>query len=83
MHLVYFYGFIVLQFGAADLVWKGLNQGVPLPLPYYNWFSLTQEMSVTLVFAAVLYGAFRRYGERLPRLKRGGNLHSLCGLLAR
>ncbi|MGO4694296.1 (Fe-S)-binding protein [Paenibacillus sp. 2TAB26] len=71
MHLVYFYGFIVLQFGAADLVWKGLNQGVPLPLPYYNWFSLTQEMTVTLVFAAVLYGAFRRYGERLPRLKRG------------
>jgi Fe-S oxidoreductase len=71
MHLVYFYGFIVLQFGAADLIWKGLNDGVPLPLPYYNWFSLTQEMAVTLVFAAVLYGAFRRYGERLPRLKRG------------
>jgi len=71
MHLVYFYGFIVLQFGAADLIWKGLNHGVPLPLPYYNWFSLTQEMTVTLVFAAVLYGAFRRYGERLPRLKRG------------
>ncbi|WP_054026238.1 (Fe-S)-binding protein [Bacillus sp. FJAT-28004] len=71
MHLVYFYGFIVLQFGAADLIWKGLNRGVPLPLPYYHWFSLTQEMTVTLVFAAVLYGAFRRYGERLPRLKRG------------
>lgn len=71
MHLVYFYGFIVLQFGAADLIWKGLNGGVPLPLPYYNLFSLTQEMTVTLVLAAVLYGAFRRYGERLPRLKRG------------
>ncbi|WP_223285312.1 (Fe-S)-binding protein [Paenibacillus sp. PL91] len=71
MHLVYFYGFIVLQFGALDLIWKGLNEGVPLPLPYYNGFSLTQEMTVTLVFAAVLYGAFRRYGERLPRLKRG------------
>lgn len=71
MHLVYFYGFIVLQFGAADLIWKGLNDGVPLPLPYYSGFSLTQEMTVTLVFAAVLYGAFRRYGERLPRLKRG------------
>jgi Fe-S oxidoreductase len=71
MHLVYFYGFIVLQFGAADLIWKGLNDGVPLPLPYYPWFSLSQEITVTLVFAAVLYGAFRRYGERLPRLKRG------------
>ncbi|WP_246096703.1 (Fe-S)-binding protein [Paenibacillus sinopodophylli] len=71
MHLVYFYGFIVLQFGAADLVWKGLNGGTPLPLPYYSWFSLTQELTVTLVFAAVLYGASRRYVEQLPRLKRG------------
>ncbi|MGM0882250.1 MAG: (Fe-S)-binding protein [Bacillota bacterium] len=71
MHLVYFYGFIVLQFGAADLIWKGLNGGVPLPLPYYDLFSWTQELTVTLVLAAVLYGAFRRYGERLPRLKRG------------
>lgn len=71
MHLVYFYGFIVLQFGAADLIWKGLNGGVPLPLPYYDLFSWTQELTVTLVLAAVLYGAFRRYGERLPRLNRG------------
>lgn len=71
MHLVYFYGFIVLQFGAADLIWKGLNGGVPLPLPFYHWFSWTQEITVTLVLAAVVYGAFRRYGERLPRLKRG------------
>ncbi|MBD2872417.1 (Fe-S)-binding protein [Paenibacillus sp. IB182493] len=71
MHLIYFYGFIVLQFGAADLIWKGLNGGVPLPLPYYGWFAWSQEMTVALVLAAVLYGAFRRYGERLPRLKRG------------
>ncbi|MCF2938843.1 (Fe-S)-binding protein [Paenibacillus alkaliterrae] len=71
MHLVYFYGFIVLQFGALDLIWKGLNGGVPLPLPYYEWFSWSQEITVTLVLAAVLYGAFRRYGEKLPRLKRG------------
>nr|WP_028612716.1 (Fe-S)-binding protein [Paenibacillus harenae] len=71
MHLVYFYGFIVLQFGAADLIWKGLNQGTPLPLPYYGWFAWTQEITVALVLTAVLYGAFRRYGERLPRLKRG------------
>ncbi|CAM4524659.1 Fe-S oxidoreductase [Paenibacillus endophyticus] len=71
MHLVYFYGFIVLQFGAADLIWKGLSNGSPLPLPYYSAFTLTQELTVILVFGAVLYGAFRRYGERLPRLKRG------------
>ncbi|MCA0756392.1 (Fe-S)-binding protein [Paenibacillus sp. N4] len=71
MHLVYFYGFIVLQFGALDLIWKGLAGGDPLPFPFYGWFSLSQEITVTLVLAAVLYGAFRRYGEKLPRLKRG------------
>ncbi|WP_424768708.1 heterodisulfide reductase-related iron-sulfur binding cluster [Paenibacillus sp. sgz302251] len=71
MHLVYFYGFIALQLGAVDLIWKGLNGGVPLPLPYYDWFAWSQEVTVALVLAAVLYGAFRRYGERLPRLKRG------------
>lgn len=70
MHLVYFYGFIALQFGALDLIWKGLNGGQPLPLPLYPPFAWSQEITVCLVLAAVLYGAFRRYGEKLPRLKR-------------
>ncbi|WP_253944768.1 (Fe-S)-binding protein [Paenibacillus sp. NEAU-GSW1] len=70
MHLIYFYGFIVLQFGAADLIWKSLS-GSPIPFPYYNGFALSQEIAVSLVLLAVLYGAYRRYLERLPRLKRG------------
>ncbi len=70
MHLVYFYGFIMLQFGAIDLIWKGLNGGARLPFPFYNWFAWSQEWTVTLVLLAVLYGAYRRYGEKLPRLKR-------------
>jgi Fe-S oxidoreductase len=75
MHLVYFYGFIALQFGALDLIWKGLNGGTPLPLPLpapaYGWFSWSQEWTALLVLLAVLYGAYRRYGEKLPRLRRG------------
>ncbi|MFD0960092.1 (Fe-S)-binding protein [Paenibacillus chungangensis] len=71
MHLVYFYGFIVLQFGALDLLWKGLSGGDALPLPYYPLFSWMQEITVALVLAAVCYGGYRRYIERLPRLKRG------------
>ncbi|RIX60614.1 (Fe-S)-binding protein [Paenibacillus nanensis] len=70
-HLIYFYGFIMLQFGAIDLIWKGLSGGEPLPLPLYPYFSWSQEMTVSLVLLAVLYGAYRRYGEKLPRLKRG------------
>jgi len=71
MHLVLFYGFIVLQFGALDLIVKGLTGGRHLPLPAYGAFGLLQETTVVLVLAAVAYAAFRRYGEKLPRLKRG------------
>ncbi|WP_274654983.1 (Fe-S)-binding protein [Paenibacillus humicola] len=70
LHLAMFYGFIVLQFGAADIIWKGLS-GSPLPLPAYGAFVTVQEWTVLIVLLAVLYAAFRRYGERLRRLKRG------------
>ena len=71
MHLVLFYGFIILQFGALDLIVKGLTGGVHLPLPAYDAFGLLQELTVLAVLAAVAYAAFRRYVEKLPRLKRG------------
>ncbi|MDQ6421313.1 (Fe-S)-binding protein [Paenibacillus sp. LHD-117] len=70
MHAVYFYGFIMLQFGALDLIWKGLSGGRPLPIPFYGQFSWLQEATVFLVLLAVIYGGYRRYGERLPRLKK-------------
>ncbi|SEO41835.1 Fe-S oxidoreductase [Paenibacillus sp. OV219] len=70
MHLVLFYGFIVLQFGAMDIIWEGIS-GSPLPFLDYHWFVYTQEITVSLVLLALLYGGFRRYVERLRRLKRG------------
>ncbi|SFE82358.1 Fe-S oxidoreductase [Paenibacillus catalpae] len=70
MHFIYFYGFIILQFGAADIIWKKLS-GHPIPFPFYGQFAWSQELTVSLVLLAVLYGAFRRYVEQLPRLKRG------------
>ncbi|MEF3301587.1 (Fe-S)-binding protein [Paenibacillus sp. GYB003] len=70
MHLAIFYGFIVVQFGALDIVVKGLF-GVRLPLPAYDWFVLSQEVTVVVILAAVLYAAYRRYAEKLARLKRG------------
>lgn len=70
MHLVVFYGFIVLQLGAIDIVGKGLF-GHRLPVPYYAGFLLTQEIAVAAVLLAIGYAGYRRYGERLSRLKRG------------
>nr|WP_073154611.1 heterodisulfide reductase-related iron-sulfur binding cluster [Seinonella peptonophila] len=71
MHVVMFYGFIIIQFGAIDLVLKGLFPGQHLPLPAYHVFLGIQEVTVTLVLFATIYAGYRRYVERLPRLKRG------------
>lgn len=72
MHLVIFYGFIILQFGAIDLIIKGLTSGKGhLPIPAYDIFGLLQEITVFLIVVAMGYAAYRRYGEKLARLKRG------------
>lgn len=71
MHIVIFYGFIILQFGALDLIVKGLTGGGALPIPGYDAFSLMQEITVFVILVAAGYAAYRRYVEKLPRLKRG------------
>lgn len=71
MHIVFFYGFIILQFGAIDLIVKGLAYGSHLPIPGYAVFTLFQEITTAAILLAVLYAGYRRYIEKLPRLKRG------------
>ncbi|SDW38997.1 Fe-S oxidoreductase [Marininema mesophilum] len=72
MHVVMFYGFILIQFGALDLFIKGLTGGkYHLPLPAYPVFTLLQEITTFSVLAATLYAFYRRYIEKLARLKRG------------
>lgn len=70
MHFIVFYGFIILQFGALDIIWKGLS-GHSLPIPGHAGFILMQEITVALILLAIGYAAYRRYGEKLKRLKRG------------
>ncbi len=69
MHVIVFYGFIILQFGAVDLIYKGLS-GKPLPIPGYDTFSLMQEITVLLVLLAAGYAGYRRYIEKVKRLKK-------------
>lgn len=70
MHVIMFYGFIVIQFGAIDLFIKGLAPGKHLPVPAYGAFTFIQEITTLLVLLATLYAAYRRFGEKLPRLKQ-------------
>ncbi len=72
MHVVMFYGFIVLQFGAIELIIKGLYKGFELPFgSAHKYFSLMQEFFTFLILVAVAYAFYRRYVEKLKRLKRG------------
>lgn len=72
MHVLFFYGFILVQFGAIDLIWKGIKPGSHLPLgPVYPIFTFFQEIVVLLVLVAVVWAFYRRYIEKLVRLKRG------------
>ncbi|GGE28651.1 hypothetical protein GCM10011391_04050 [Pullulanibacillus camelliae] len=72
IHVMMFYGFILVQFGAIDLVWKGLAPGSHLPFgSLYPAFKLLQELVVLMILVAVVWAFYRRYIERLVRLKRG------------
>lgn len=72
IHLLFFYGFLLVQFGAIDLIWKGLSPGSHLPLgSFYPVFTLFQEIVVTIIIIAVAMAFHRRYIEKLVRLKRG------------
>ncbi|MFF2533039.1 heterodisulfide reductase-related iron-sulfur binding cluster [Brevibacillus sp. NPDC058079] len=72
MHVVMFYGFITLQFGAIELIIKGLSKGYELPFgSAHKYFSVIQEITTFLILAAVGYAFYRRYIEKLKRLKRG------------
>lgn len=72
MHFFIFYGFIILQFGAIDLIGKVLT-GNPYWLPLgsaYSFFVFLQEITVVAILIAVGYAGYRRFIEKLPRLKR-------------
>src|SRR3954452_118371 len=75
MHLVLFYGFFIIQIGLIELIIKGFIKGYEFPFgEAHKYFSLIQEWATFLMLLAVVYGFYRRYGEKLKRLqwKRDG-----------
>lgn len=72
IHVLFFYGFLLVQFGAIDLVWKGLKPGSHLPFgAVYPAFTFFQEIVALTILVAVIWAFHRRYIEKLVRLKRG------------
>lgn len=72
IHVMLFYGFILVQFGAIDFIIKGIKPGAHLPLgPLYPGFTFFQEIVTLTILVAVIWAFYRRYIEKLVRLKRG------------
>ncbi|UOQ45312.1 heterodisulfide reductase-related iron-sulfur binding cluster [Halobacillus salinarum] len=72
IHVMMFYGFLLVQFGAIDFIWKGLAPDSHLPLgPLYPGFTFFQELVTLMILVAVIWAFYRRYIEKLVRLKRG------------
>ena len=71
IHVMFFYGFLLVQFGAIDFIWKGIHPGSHLPLgPLYPGFTFFQEIVTLVILVAVVWAFYRRYIEKLVRLKR-------------
>lgn len=72
IHVLMFYGFILVQFGALDMFIKGLAPGHHLPFgSFYPGFTFFQEIVTLAILFAVIWAFYRRYIEKLVRLKRG------------
>ena len=72
IHVMMFYGFILVQFGAIDMFIKGLAPGKHLPFGmFYPGFTFFQEIVTVTILVAVIWAFYRRYVEKLVRLKRG------------
>lgn len=72
IHVMMFYGFLLVQFGAIDMFVKGLAPGNHLPFgPLYPAFTFFQEIVTLTILVAVIWAFYRRYIEKIVRLKRG------------
>ncbi|WP_071394172.1 (Fe-S)-binding protein [Bacillus tuaregi] len=70
MHFILFYGFFIIQIGLIELIIKGVITGYEFPLgEAHKYFSFLQEWTTFLMLCAILYAAYRRYGEKLKRLQ--------------
>src|SRR5699024_5482681 len=72
IHVMMFYGYILVQFGAIDMFIKGLAPGNHLPFgSLYPGFTFFQELVTLTILVSVIWAFYRRYIEKLVRLKRG------------
>jgi Fe-S oxidoreductase/nitrate reductase gamma subunit len=79
LHAMVFWGFLVLQVGALEIIVQGLKPGFSyatiLPRPLHHLFLLSQELTAGAVLLAVAILLHRRLVVK-PRRLQGDNVHS-------
>src|SRR5690625_1568513 len=72
IYVMMFCVFILVQCGAIDMFIKGIAPGNHLPFGFlYPGFTFFQEIVTLTILVAVIWAFYRRYIEKLVRLKRG------------
>ncbi len=79
LHAAVFWGFVILQLGALEILVQGVVPGFAyarlLPQPLHYFFLLSQELTVGAVLLAVVILLYRRIVVR-PRRLQGDGVHS-------
>jgi Fe-S oxidoreductase/nitrate reductase gamma subunit len=79
LHAAVFWGFVILQLGAIEILAQGLLPGFSyasiLPRPLHYLFLVSQELTVGAVLVAVVILLYRRIVVR-PRRLQGDGVHS-------
>src|SRR5690625_6631191 len=69
---MFFFSFLLVLFRVIDIFIKGLAPGNHLPFGmFYPGFTFFQELVTLTVLVAVVWAFYRRYIEKLVRLKKG------------
>ena len=83
MHAMIFWGFMVLTVGTIEFVLEGIFPGFSLaflPGPLFRLYSLSQDVFVLLVLAAIAFAFYRRLVIH-PRRLEGDNLEHADALI--
>src|SRR5690625_4278520 len=72
IHVMMFYRFILVQFVVIYMFINGISPWNHLPFgPVYPAFVFFQELVTLMILVAVVWAFYRRYMEKIVRLKRG------------
>ena len=83
VHLIIFYGFLLITLGTLQLILGGVSEGLVLPAVGGNpVYQIVLDVMATLVLISCGVALYRRLVIRPPRLDNSGDAFLILGLIA-